>query len=269
MSIPSPEEENIYLSGEYIRRNPTWGEKDARWKATRVISHLQSLDVRPESICDIGCGTGAVLNRLSTAFPQASVTGYEISPQAIAVGSARYPSVKLIQGSAFDYSETFDVALALDVMEHVDDYIGFVRGMTGKARLSVLHIPLDMAVQTVARMGPLLRSRQTVGHLHYFSRETALATLEHAGFQVVAEEFTTASPDFRGSALRKRSVDAVRLAAHRVRPHIAARLLGGFSLLVSARPRGQHCQLSRLSEGGGRGSAVPTGGPVAGSAGTD
>ena len=229
--------DDIYTSGEYANKNPTWGGKDAPWKADKVKSMLERLDLRPEALCDIGCGTGAVLRCMREWYPAADLVGYELSPQAIALGSDTASGVTLIQGGAMDFPETFEVALCLDVMEHVEDYIGFVRSIRQKASIIIFHIPLDMSVQTVARMRPLLRSRETVGHLHYFSRETALATLKLAGYEVVAEKFTTGSPDFRGSLLRKRAGAFCRSTAARISPATAARVLGGFSLLVAARAK--------------------------------
>jgi hypothetical protein len=52
----------------------------------------------------------------------------------------------------------------------------------------MFHIPLDVSAQSVARERPLLPARSTVGHLHYFMRGTALASLETAGFEIVSDK---------------------------------------------------------------------------------
>src|SRR5690606_2619873 len=87
----------------------------------------------------------------------------------------------------------FDLVLCLDVFEHVEDYIGFIRGLRGLGGRFVFHIPLDMNAQMVLRGEPIRRVRDVVGHLHYFNKDTALATLEEAGMKVERWFYTDGS----------------------------------------------------------------------------
>ena len=45
----------------------------------------------------------------------------------------------------------FDVAMAIDVFEHVEDYLGFLKKLKSKAEYKIFRIPLDLSVQTVLR----------------------------------------------------------------------------------------------------------------------
>jgi 2-polyprenyl-3-methyl-5-hydroxy-6-metoxy-1,4-benzoquinol methylase len=49
----------------------------------------------------------------------------------------------------------FDVVMAIDVFEHVEDYLGFIRRLRVKGEYKVFHIPLDLSVQTVLRVSPI------------------------------------------------------------------------------------------------------------------
>ncbi len=65
-------------------------EKKARISPTPVLPHvrLKALTLLPSrfipsgtyKIADLGCGWGSLLLKLSRLFPEASITGYEISP---------------------------------------------------------------------------------------------------------------------------------------------------------------------------------------------
>lgn len=44
---------------------------------------------------------------------------------------------------------SWDLVLVLDVFEHVDDYLGFLRGLSRIARNIIFHIPLDISVMRV------------------------------------------------------------------------------------------------------------------------
>lgn len=135
-------------------------------------------------------------------------------------------------GSPEALDDTFDVVLAMDVFEHVEDFLGFIRGLQSLARWNIFHIPLDLNVLSAARPIYLTMARQQVGHLHYFTRETALASLEQAGLKVRDSLFTSVEID-QGVHGRKR-LQVFRKFLFARDAQLAARLLGGFSLLVLA-----------------------------------
>jgi hypothetical protein len=87
----------------------------------------------------------------------------------------------------------------------------------------------------VLRVRPILETRRQLGHLHYFSKETALATLRDAGFDILDDGYTKSGVEGPSLSTRGRRSGLVRRMAFRVRPDLAARLLGGYSLLVLAK----------------------------------
>jgi hypothetical protein len=70
--------------------------------------------------------------------------------------------------------------------------------------------------------------------LHHFSKETALATLEDAGYQIVDFFYTSGSTELDGFGWKTKLLKGPRNALAAVSPDAAARLLGGYSLLVLA-----------------------------------
>jgi len=226
-----------YRDGTQRALAPDWYESDSRWKAERVREMMRRHGMRPASICDIGCGTGGVLDHLSRTLPASTkLVGYELSPQAIALAPEdRRRRITLRNTTAEECEGGYDLMLVLDVFEHVDDYLGFLRTIRSKASSFIFHIPLDVSVQTVLRGSPFARARESLGHLHYFSRDTALATLHDTGYEVVDEQFTQPGVDLWGG--KSRLARLPRKAAFGLSPRLAARVMGGFSLLVLARSR--------------------------------
>jgi 2-polyprenyl-3-methyl-5-hydroxy-6-metoxy-1,4-benzoquinol methylase len=227
---------DIYNSGRYRESNPTWHEEDSAWKADHVLAMLRRHDLAPQTVCEIGCGVGGVVRALAERMPGVAFTGYDISRAAIEVAQAQARAgTAFFCGDAFDGTARFDLALALDVFEHVPDYLGFLERMRGKARHKIYHIPLDMNVQAVLRQTPILHARAKVGHLHYFSKETALATLRDSGHEVVDWFYTASAIECGERTLMRRIAALPRRAAFAVAPDMAARILGGFSLMVLCR----------------------------------
>ena len=90
-----------------------------------------------------------------------------------------------------DSNDFFDLAICLDVFEHVEDYMGFLKNIKSKAKIFIFNIPLDMSVIKLVSSG-LRHAREDVGHLHYFNSFTALATLEKCGY-VIKDSFLSAA----------------------------------------------------------------------------
>ena len=187
----------IYRDNTYLEANPDWHEGDADWKAGKVAELLERNSVRPSTIADVGCGTGGVLRALAADGVGSAWTGWDISPQAheIAVANAS-GGVDFRLGDISETDERFDLVMALDVFEHVDDYLGFLRNLAGRSTHTVFHIPLDMTALSVARSTPMLRNRERIGHIHYFSNDTALATLAEAHVPRLASAASGGSAGF-------------------------------------------------------------------------
>lgn len=218
-----------YLDGSYLAKNQTWHSEDSAWKASQIRQLLDRHRIEPRSVAEVGCGVGAILHHLAATMPLARFTGYEVSPQAF---SLCRPSDR-VHFMLGEPREQVDCLLCIDVFEHVEDYFGFLRGLRGKASVTVFHIPLDLTVLGLLR-GTMLRSRRDVGHLHYFTPETALATLTDCGFRVVDSCFTPAFRDRPGQTVKARLARLPRTLLYALSPRALALWLGGVSLLVLA-----------------------------------
>ncbi|MDT5009036.1 MAG: hypothetical protein QOH57_653 [Mycobacterium sp.] len=230
-------EQNIYESGEYLENNPDWHAGDSPSKAKWIADILDRNRVRPQHIVEIGTGSGEILVNLKKIYPDAQLDGYDISPQAIAIAEP-----KSADGLRFHLSDYFDVEkdtpdllLAIDVFEHVDDYMGFLRQMKPRAPLKLFHIPLDLSVQGVLRGKPILQARQAIGHIHYFFKDTALAVLTDSGYEIVDWNYTHGAETLPNRALRTRIVNGPRRLLRRMNEDLGVRLMGGASMMVLAR----------------------------------
>jgi Methyltransferase domain len=228
-----------YTDGRYLKKQPDWHVGDSPWKAAHVLAMLARHNLTPKTICDVGCGAGEILVQLHRHLPpDVRFTGFEVSPQAQGLCAARRAErLDYRRGDAFTAGEHYDLALMMDVVEHVEDSYGFLRKLRGLAEYKVMHIPLDLSAYAV--LGPtLMRGRESIGHIHYYTRATALALLRETGYDVLDSCYTFGaiySPGQRGRSL---PATALRLARHAVfllNKELCVRLLGGASLLVLAK----------------------------------
>jgi 2-polyprenyl-3-methyl-5-hydroxy-6-metoxy-1,4-benzoquinol methylase len=224
-----------YTSREYLNNNPTWHVQDSPWKAKQILKLINRNNLTPSSICEIGCGAGEILHQLYMQMDNdISFVGYEISPHAFELCKQRTEdrlNFKL-ENLFEDNNAFFDIIMAIDVLEHVEDYFGFLRNLHKKGKFAIFHIPLDLSVQTVLRISPILRGRKTVGHIHYFTKDTALATLKDAGFEIIDYFYTAGAIELSGKSIKSSVMKLPRRMAFNINEDLAVRMLGGYSLMV-------------------------------------
>ncbi len=227
----------MYVDGDYLTKNPTYHVEDSAWKAGQIMRMLRRHELRVRTVAEVGCGAGAILSELQRRLPAGTAfTGYEISQHAIDLAQTREaPGLAFVCADLLTLeTPPVDLLLCIDVVEHVEDYIGFIRRLRPRGDHKLFHIPLEMSALAVLRSMPLVRARQQVGHLHYFSKETALLTLADAGYEVI-DYFYTRIDNERSESWLASIAAASRALAGALSHDVAARLLGGFSLLVLAR----------------------------------
>lgn len=227
-----------YRDGAYLAANPGWHEEDAPFKAAWIHALLERNGLRPASVGEVGCGAGGVLAGLHERMPGATFTGYEVSPQAheLCLGrEAPGVSFRLADLRTEDPAVTFDLLLCIDVVEHVEDCFGFLRGLKGRADHTVFHIPLELFALSMVYRGFLLSQRQRSGHVHSFTKDLALALLADCGFEAVDTCYTPGYTLPHAYGWKDSLANAARRLAYPIAPDLAVRLVGGYSLLVLAR----------------------------------
>ncbi|HEX3096990.1 MAG TPA: class I SAM-dependent methyltransferase [Usitatibacter sp.] len=179
--------DSIYTDGTYLARNPAWHSADSGWKADRVARILERHGIVPKTVCEVGCGAGGVIAGVAQRWPGARCVD-DVSPHAWALSSRKSAhGLEYRLGDALAEAERFDVALAIDVVEHVEDSPGFLRRLRPKAAHTVFHIPPELSATELGRYG-----------------------------------------------WKSRLLNGPRRALFAIDPDAAARLLGGYSVLVLA-----------------------------------
>lgn len=228
----------IYEDGTYLRHNPGWHADDSAWKARQIMRMLEAHHLRPGSVCEVGCGAGGVLTALADSLgPETTLAGYDISPNALALCAGKQrPNLSFHCADLLaEPGLHCDLLLVIDVVEHVDDYLGFLRRVRAKGVLKIYHFPLDFCALTAVHGSRLMDQRRNLGHLHYFTRETALAALAETGHEVVDHFYTRTNLDLPPRGLKAGVLNALRRGLYAFNQDLGVRILGGCSLLVLAR----------------------------------
>lgn len=228
----------IYNDGTYFDNNPSWHEEDSLWKATHVKNLIQQNSLSPRTICELGCGAGEILNQLSLKLDDGlKFTGYDISSQAYDLCKKKSKeNLEFLLADLLDDNDAyFDIAMAIDVFEHVEDYFGFIRAFKEKAEYKIFHVPLDLSVQTILRSSPIMHVRKAVGHIHYFTKETAIETLKDLDYEIVDYFYTSGATELPNKSWKANLMKIPRKVAFSLNEDMAVRIMGGYSLMILAR----------------------------------
>jgi SAM-dependent methyltransferase len=123
----------------------------------RLLAEAAALG--PASVLDAGCGEGIVSGWLAAALPAARVEGLELRPDAVAEFGRRNPGLAIRRGEIgampFD-DDAFDLAVAVEVLEHLDDPRAALRELR---RVSRGHVLVTVPLEPWFRAGNLTRGR--------------------------------------------------------------------------------------------------------------
>lgn len=121
MSLIDQRDLGVYYDGRYA------GDYMSEWPAAeqqRVRELLAEVPSGITKLLDYGCGQGAWLELLGSRFPDAHITGIDISEHAVAKARLRCPGACLLAfdgGQAPLEAEAFDLVFSFHVLEHVWD----------------------------------------------------------------------------------------------------------------------------------------------------
>jgi len=228
--------ENRYTDGSYLTHNPSWHTEDAPWKLSHILPLLEEAGIySPRRVLDAGCGSGGIIKLWAARAPQTEFVGWDISPQAHALAVQDNPhQVHFVTGCQAPQGP-FEVALAIDVLEHVPEAEEWLRKLLSLAPFVVLHVPLDLSVRSLLKPEILEEERQKVGHIHFFTAASLKRLLKKHHCRILAARYTNKyverPPQLFG--WKSRLGMCIRRVAHKGIPHAwAAWGVGGYSLML-------------------------------------
>jgi len=230
--------DNIYNNGTYLENNPSWHVEDSPWKAANILKMIRNNNIDPNLVCEIGCGAGEILIHLSKRLGQHVIFhGYEISKQAydlcVQTNNDRvtYFLKDMLSSQDRDY---YDLILIIDLIEHIKDYYGFIENIKSKGKYKIFHIPLDISARAIMHLATINRVRTSVGHIHYFIKDTALASLRDSGYNIIDYFYTYKPIQLKHTSIKSYLAKFPKKLLYMLNDDFFVRLLGGASLMVLA-----------------------------------
>lgn len=160
------------------------GTERSFWYRARnrlIVQLVRALPATGDRFLEVGCGSGEVLRALARDAGL-RVTGGELFPEGLELARHRVPEAELVQLDAREmpFEEEFDFVGAFDVIEHIDDDLGVLRGMYGALR------PGGHLIVTVPQHRWLWSEADELAkHVRRYRRGELVKTVRDAGFETL------------------------------------------------------------------------------------
>lgn len=236
---------NRYISGDYIKKNHSYHSEDSqfKWNNFADILNLSNLNFRDvETIIDIGCGAGQILieaNKSSLFNNKTIFKGYDINPDAINLAKKNSDKVSFFNQDFLNLdNEKGDLIIAADVFEHIQDKYDFLLKLKNKGNFFLFNIPLEISLFSMIRKKNIFKhSFDNVGHLHFYTKRTALLTLENSGFKIL--NFNLVNNRFEDFKKNKKIYSLIinipQYIVEKLGKTLSSSIFGGYSLVVLAK----------------------------------
>ncbi len=160
-------------------------------EASETLFTLPALPLAPESLIDLGCGTGLTSQAAWLRWPHIELTGLDASDAMLAAYQQRFPQAKTLRGDllTFEPIEKYELAVSSFVFQWVSNSVTLFSRLAGFLRP---HGRLVFAEPLAGSLPEFDAACAACGlsklGLNFRTAETIREALEIAGYKVLSSE---------------------------------------------------------------------------------
>jgi SAM-dependent methyltransferase len=181
--------ESLYTSE--LEQEAEWLRRGAAYKADSIETLLARHGIHPQTLMELGCGTGAVLRECRRRGLARRCIGVDYSGEAIGYLRSNAPEVEAIKADIlspeFSMPDPIDVVYLTHVIEHLDDPDHFLTGTLQKLNFKYMIAEVPLEDMPAARLKNLVRDRRinTTGHVQFFTAASFERLLTSHGLRII------------------------------------------------------------------------------------
>ncbi|GLH76762.1 hypothetical protein SSBR45G_16700 [Bradyrhizobium sp. SSBR45G] len=221
---------NAYYEGAYSDDEREWRRVCAIDKADHIADLIGPAASAVATVLEVGCGTGAVLARLSALGIGREFTGIDVIDPRVhleteGAGAAAF-AWGIYDGVTLPFADgSFDLVYASHVLEHVPEPRRLLRELARVARsFVVVEVPCELHARTSHRA---LQSTLDIGHINFYTPDTFRLLIETCDLKVArfgTYDHSVAVHAFHSSRLKGLGKSVLRKLLLALGPAVATRL---------------------------------------------
>jgi ubiquinone/menaquinone biosynthesis C-methylase UbiE len=177
-----PDLKELY-SRKYDDKMNRWRAICAIDKANNIALMLTGVSPAIGRVLEVGCGNGAVLERIAAKKIGSCFTGIEIGTERSQAQQRDDLQIHGYDGCNIPYGDkNFDLVYATHVLEHVTDERGFLHELRRVSqRFVYVEVPCELHLRSTRRA---LQQSLGIGHINAYTPESFALQLETSGLIV-------------------------------------------------------------------------------------
>lgn len=217
-----------------IELHAQWLNFGAHEKANSIQQLLIKHAIKPRNMLELGCGTGAVLEKCQQRGLADNLYGVDYSEDAIGYLKIRVPGVTAFAADILNddlhLDDEFDVVVLSHVLEHLEEPEVLLKSLTTKLRFKYLiaEVPLEDLALLKVRSKLWGRPGIQAGHVQFYTQPTFESLLRTSGYNIIDRRQYLPIPS-------RQALEIVRVLNQESRAIFYRRLIGRY-LKILVRP---------------------------------
>jgi 2-polyprenyl-3-methyl-5-hydroxy-6-metoxy-1,4-benzoquinol methylase len=188
-----------FQTDEYKERYETqfktellWLEQSAKARSDAIQYLLSKNLLIPESVLDLGCGTGSLLRELQKRKVGVSYTAIDYSEDALEYLRNNSEGIETIKADLnvdkIHSDKSYDLTLLIHVLQHLKKPDQFLKSVLEQVDFSYLIIEAPLEKLMLNELPRLLnwRGKNPAGSMSFFSKKSLVQLVESNGLEIIA-----------------------------------------------------------------------------------
>lgn len=170
------------------------------WKVRKLTGIIPD-NLKFNSILEVGCAFGILLNSMADRLNVVIRTGIDISGESIKAAVKLFPDCEFFKGTLEDYlleksflmkNHKHDLVVLSDIIEHIPDDLEFLKLVRKVSENVVVNLPLEKSYKNRTRR---YGTDDPSGHLRSYNMKMARKLFNDAGFMIIWDKTSIATSD--------------------------------------------------------------------------
>jgi hypothetical protein len=188
---------------EGFRNDPARREEylvAVNWKVKNLCSLVPS-SLSIESVVEVGCAMGILLNKVADSLQIGKRTGIDIASENIKLASGLFTGCNFYNGTLENFiadqgngqeGKITDLVILSDIVEHIPDDKEFMRNVAGMTNYVLFNLPLEKCFRNRNRK---YGTEDPSGHLRNYDKDDADYLVVSSGFDIIKSFTVNAHTD--------------------------------------------------------------------------
>ena len=175
-----------------LEQEAEWSRLTALQKVRSVATLMRRAGFSPQSLLEVGCGTGAVIRECKRLALAETFSAIDYSTTALHYLSAADPAIRTLRADItsedFRWDKPVDGIICSHVIEHLEEPRTFLSALRSRIdfKFAVFEVPLENLVGHKWRWRGRDRKANSAGHVQFFTSQSFEALLLRNGYRILA-----------------------------------------------------------------------------------